>query len=122
MGRPVMQWQILAKNPDELGQFYTKLFDWKIDASNALGYRQVKTGAGRGIDGGIWPSPAAGHSFVQLFVEVDDVGKTVERARQLGATVIIPPQKLPDGDELAIIHDPEHIPLGLYRPPGTRSG
>jgi hypothetical protein len=115
MGKPVMQWQILARNPDAIGAFYTKLFDWKIDAVNALGYRQVDTGAGRGINGGIWPSPPEGHSFVQLLVEVDDVAQAVERAKTLGGSVILPPQKLPDGDELAIIHDPEHIPLGLYR-------
>ena len=28
--------------------------------------------------------------------------------------------RLPDGDELAIIHDPEHIPLGLYKPPAKK--
>jgi predicted enzyme related to lactoylglutathione lyase len=122
MGRPVMQWQILAKDPEKLGAFYAKMFDWTIDANNALGYRRISTGAGRGIDGGMRPSPPEGLSFVQLFVEVDDVAKHVERARQLGGTVIVPPQKLPDGDELAIIHDPEHIPLGLYKPPAAKKG
>ncbi len=116
MGNPVMQWQILAKDPEKLGAFYTKMFDWRIDANNPLGYRMIDTGAGRGINGGMWPSPPEGHSFVQLFIEVDDVAKFVERAKQLGGSVIIPPQKLPGGDEMAIIHDPEHIPLGLYKP------
>ena len=120
MGRPVMQWQILAKDPEKLGAFYAKMFDWRVDANNALGYRRIDTGAGRGINGGMWPSPPEGHSFVQLFIEVDDVARYVDRAKQLGGTVIIPPQKLPDGDELAIIHDPEHIPLGLYMPPAKR--
>ena len=41
--------------------------------------------------------------------------KTVEQAKQLGGKVIIPPQKLPDGDELAILHDAEGIPFGVYR-------
>ncbi|MGH7177764.1 MAG: VOC family protein, partial [Tepidisphaeraceae bacterium] len=76
-------------------------------------------GSDRGINGGIWPSPPQGHSFVQLFVEVDDVAQAVERAKELGGSVIIPPQKLPGGDELAIIHDPEHIALGLYKPAKT---
>ena len=27
----------------------------------------------------------------------------------------MPPQKLPDGDEMAILHDPAGIPFGLKR-------
>ena len=34
-----MQWQILAKEPAKLAEFYTKLFAWDVDANNALNYR-----------------------------------------------------------------------------------
>ena len=115
MGRPVTQWQILSKNPDRLGDFYAKLFDWKIDRHNALGYRAIDTGSKRGIGGGIWPSPPEGHAFVQLFVEVDDVPRYVKEVTSLGGSVLIPPQKLPDGDEMAIVRDPEGISFGLVR-------
>ena len=117
MGQPVMQWQILARNPDAQTEFYTKLFSWESNADNALGYRMINTGSDKGINGGIWPAPPEGHSMVQLFIEVDDVTEYVERAKSLGGNVIIPPQKLPDGDELAIIIDPEGISMGLYKPP-----
>lgn len=116
MGKPVMQWQILSKNPESSATFYSKLFDWKVNADNPLGYRMIDTGSKRGINGGIWPSPPDGHAFVQLFVEVDDMSATVKKATGLGAKVLIPPQTLPGGDELAILHDPEGIPLGIYRP------
>ena len=91
-GRPVVRWQILSKNPDAHASFYCELFDWQVDASNALGYRELRTGAEQGIDGGVWPAPPEAHAFVQLFVEVDDVPKAVERARGLGAQVIVAPQ------------------------------
>ncbi len=116
MGCPVMKWQILSKSPEATTAFYTKLFGWKVNADNRLGYRMIETGSKRGIDGGIWPSPPDGHSFVQLFIEVDDMAATVSKATTLGAKVLIPPQKLPDGDELGILHDPEGIPFGLFRP------
>jgi len=116
MGKPVMQWQIVTKNPEGLTAFYTKLFDWKVNADNALNYRMIDTGSKRGIQGGIWPAPPEAHGFVQLFVEVEDVPGTVKQATALGAKIIIPPQKLPDGGELAILHDPEGIPLGLFKP------
>jgi len=116
MGRPVVQWQILAREPAKAEQFYTSLFDWTVNANNPLQYRRLQTGSPRGIDGGIWPAPEAGHSMVQLFIAVDDVQDYVDRAKQLGASVLIPPQKLPDGDELAILLDPIGISFGLFKP------
>lgn len=115
MGQPVMQWQILAKDPDKVAEFYCQLFGWTVDADNALGYRMIDTGSERGIKGGVWPSPPEGHSLVQLFIEVDEMERSVERAVELGANVIIPPQKLLDGDELAIILGPEGVPFGIYK-------
>jgi predicted enzyme related to lactoylglutathione lyase len=115
MGKPVTQFQIVAKDPDKAAKFYGELFGWTIDTNNALGYRVVKTGSEIGIQGGIWPSPPEGHAMVQLFVEVEDVKATVEQATQLGANVVIPPQTLPDGDEMALILDPEGIPFGLTK-------
>jgi uncharacterized protein len=116
VGQPVMQWQILAKAPDKLADFYTKLFDWDINTNNALNYRMVDTGSERGINGGIWPAPPQGPSMVSLYVEVDDVGAYASRATELGGKVVMPPQKLPDGDEMAIILDVEGIPVGIFKP------
>ncbi len=116
MGQPVMRWQILAKDPAKVEEFYTKLFSWEIDANNALGYRMVDTGSERGINGGIWPAPPQGHGMVNLYVEVDDVDAYVAKATKLGGSVVIPRQQLPDGDEMAVILDVEGIPVGLFKP------
>jgi predicted enzyme related to lactoylglutathione lyase len=113
MGQPVTHWQIVTKNPDRLAEFYCKLFSWDMTADNALGYRMIDTASERGIPGGIWPAPPDAPSFVQLIIEVDDVKRHVRDATALGAKVIVPPQKLPEGDELAILHDPEGIAFGI---------
>lgn len=110
-----MRWQILAKDPGKAAEFYTKLFDWTVNDDNPLGYRMIDTGSERGIQGGIWPSPPEGHSFVQLYIEVDDVSGSVEKATATSASVIVAPQKLPDGDELAIVLDPEGIPFAVFK-------
>ena len=117
MGNPVMRWQILSKDPDKAAEFYTNLFDWTVKADNALGYRMVDTGSERGIKGGIWPSPPEGHAFVQLYVEVEDLASSVAKASGLGASIIVPPQTLPDGDELAILVDPEGISFAMFKTP-----
>ena len=115
MGCPVIEWQMLVKNPEAAASFYGGLFGWSVDSNNALGYRRIATGAAGGIDGGIWPSPPEGHNLVQLFISVESVPDYHRRAEQLGAKTIVPPQKLPDGDELAILLDPHGVPFGLMK-------
>jgi uncharacterized protein len=80
MGSPVTQFQILSKAPEETARFYGSLFGWKIDANNPMGYRQIDTGSKEGIQGGIWPAPPRASNFVQLFMRVEDVGASVEKA------------------------------------------
>jgi predicted enzyme related to lactoylglutathione lyase len=107
---PVVRWQVIAREPERLASFYAELFGWTIDAGNALGYREVRTG---GTDGGIWPAPPEAPAFVQLFAEVPDVAQAFARARALGAEAIVPPQALPDGDVMAILKAPCGIPFGM---------
>ncbi|MBI3789712.1 MAG: hypothetical protein HY275_02405 [Gemmatimonadetes bacterium] len=122
MGNPVAHWQILAKKPDEAAAFYQALFGWSVHTANRLGYREVDTNADGGIDGGIWPSPPEGNAMVTLYVEVDDVARYVKKATTLGAKVVMPPQQLPDGDEMAVILDVEGIPFGIMRRRASRRG
>jgi predicted enzyme related to lactoylglutathione lyase len=119
MGQPVSRWQIIAKNPDQAAEFYCKLFDWSVNTDNPLGYRTIDTQSGDGIQGGVWPCPPDGHGIVVLYVAVDDVAATIKQACELGGGVIIPPQKLPEGDEMAVIRDPEGLAVGLFKPAGN---
>jgi predicted enzyme related to lactoylglutathione lyase len=112
MSDPVVQWQIVTKDPDAVAAFYRKLFGWTITSNNALGYREVETGD-RGVPGGIWPAPPDASSFVQLFISVADVARSAEDAVNLGAKIIVPPTTLPDGDTMAVIADPHGITFGL---------
>lgn len=117
MGRPVVQWQLVTRDPQGAAHFYGELFGWETDDDNPMGYRRVDPGGDRGIPGGIWPAPPEATSFFQLFVEVEDVDAAVAKAEELGGSVVIAPQSMPEGDRMAVIHDPEGVPVALYRPP-----
>ena len=52
MSNPVMQWQIISKEPDKVANFYRSLFGWSISTTNAIGYREVQAETG-GMKGGI---------------------------------------------------------------------
>ena len=119
MGNPVVQFQMISKNPDETARFYSALFGWTVNADNPLGYRQIRTGSSEGIQGGIWPAPPQAPNFVQLFMAVDDVTAAVAKAQSLGAKVLIPPTMLPEGDEMAVLHDPQGMSFAVWRKPNT---
>jgi len=115
MGNAVTQFQIISAAPDQTAQFYSSLFGWKISANNPLGYRQIDTGSKAGIQGGIWPAPPQAPAFVQIFVSVSDVKGAVEKAQALGAKVMIPPTMLPEGDEMAVMHDPQGMSFAVWK-------
>ena len=115
MGCPVVAWQIVSKNPDAAAKFYAALFGWQVRTNNALGYRTVDTCSESGIGGGVWPAAPGATSFVQLFAEVEDVTASVAAATALGARVVVPPQRMPDGDEMAILSDPDGMSFGIMR-------
>jgi predicted enzyme related to lactoylglutathione lyase len=114
-----MRWQIISPESDQLAKFYCSLFGWEANRDNMLNYQAITTGSEQGIDGGIWPAPPSAPTFVQLFVEVADCAAYVESARALGATVVMPPQALPDGDVMAILQDPAGMSFGIMSRPTT---
>lgn len=110
----VSQWQYISADPERAAAFYRDVFDWRVDNANALGYRQVAAADG-GIGGGFWPAPPQAPSFVQLFIGTPDVAAAVERALAAGASVIVPPSVLPDGDVMAVLRDPLGVSFGLMQ-------
>ncbi|MDX2154727.1 MAG: VOC family protein [Bryobacteraceae bacterium] len=119
MAHPVTQFQILSKDPDATARFCEALFGWRIDAGNPMGYRRIDTGSSEGIQGGIWPAPPQASAFVQLFIAVEDAAQKSAEAQELGAKLLIPPTRLPEGDEMAVLLDPQGMPFVLWRRAGS---
>ena len=110
--RPVVHWEIEARDADRLKTFYAALFNWTI------GDGPIKR-IGAGI-GGPEPGPN-GHirqsdrSGVTLFVQVRDLRETLDVAAELGGSVIAEPFDLPGQPTLAAIADPEGNPVMLVQ-------
>jgi hypothetical protein len=120
MSNPVFEFQIVSKDPDGTGRFYGQLFGWSVNSGNAIGYRRIDTGSRDGIQGGIWGAPPEAHTFTQLFVAVDNVAAVVSKAETIGARVLIAPTILPEGGEIAVMHDPQGMPFAVCRREGER--
>lgn len=48
MGAPVVHWEINARDAGRVQEFYSKLFDWKVNANNPMHYGLVNTGSRQG--------------------------------------------------------------------------
>ncbi len=116
MGAPVVRWQMISPRPDEVVRFYSAVFGWQEDRANALGYRELRTGSAEGVSGGVWPAPPEAPTFVQLFVQVDDVEATIASVQAHGGTVVVPRSVLPDGQVMAVVRDPLGTTVGLVSP------
>jgi predicted enzyme related to lactoylglutathione lyase len=111
--RPVVHWEIEARDAEKQRAFYASLFNWSIGAGPIM---QIPAGIG-----GPEPGPG-GHirggserSGVTLYVQVADLRASLDKSVSLGATVVAEPFDVPDGPTLAGILDPEGNPVMLVQ-------
>ena len=114
MGQPVVHFEIYGKDEKKLQQFYSELFEWKVDANNPMNYGLVDTGGGRGIGGGI-AHAEPGTPSVTIYIEVNDLQTYLDRAVKMGSKVLVPVTEIPGTVTYALISDPEGNAVGLVK-------
>lgn len=113
MGQPVVHFEIIGKDSKRLQEFYSKLFDWHIDASNPMNYGIVDTHGEGGIGGGIGESNE--ESRVTFYIQVDDPQGYMNRIEAMGGKTIVPVTEIPDMVTFAQFSDPEGNVVGLVK-------
>jgi predicted enzyme related to lactoylglutathione lyase len=58
-------------------------------------------------------------SRIVLSIDVPDVDALLDRVRELGGTVLAPPNDMPWGQRVAHVRDPDGNAVNLTRPTGT---
>jgi predicted enzyme related to lactoylglutathione lyase len=110
--RPVVYFEIRARDIEVLAPFYKELFNWNIADE---GFRQIPAGIGgpeNGIGGHMREAKTTG---VTLYIQVKSLTESLEKARALGATVTMEHMQIPGGATLAAIVDPEGNPITLVQ-------
>ena len=123
MGQPVVHFEVMGKDGAALRSFYSKLFDWKIDADNPMNYGIVSregnvSPEGVGIGGGIGETPPGMPGHVTFYIGVSDVEAALAKAESLGGARVMGPEKVMDAIELGLFTDPEGHLIGVVNSPG----
>jgi hypothetical protein len=118
MGKKVVHFEIIGKDGKKLQEFYSQLFDWKVDANNPMNYGQVSA-EDSGLGGGIATGQPGESGRVTIYVEVEDLQGFLNKAEGLGGKTILEPSDVPGGPRLAMFTDPEGHVFGLIQAGST---
>ncbi|MFY9826283.1 MAG: VOC family protein [Thermoanaerobaculia bacterium] len=118
-------YDLMTPDPEGAKAFYTAVMGWgtEVWSNPEMPYMMWK--AGNRTIGGIMnmpPEAVAGGARPHwlAYVMVPDVDKTVARAQELGAKVMVPPTPIPTVGRFAVIADPQGALIAPYTPEGSR--
>ena len=123
MPRPVVHFEVIGTNPEQLRSYYSDLFGWNFDTPSPVarevsdvdsyGFIELVTAEdGTGIRGGIGGGDGY-DSHAVFYVGVQDVEGALQRAERLGGTRVMGPARSPNGLMVGHFKDPEGTLIGV---------
>ena len=104
LARPVVHWEVQARDAQRLRDFYAQMFNWVIGEGPIMNIPAGVGGPQPGPGGHIRQSEKPG---VSLYIQVLNLRASLEKAVQLGGSVHMQPVDSPGRATLAGIADPE---------------
>jgi hypothetical protein len=119
MANPFVHIELQTSDLAKAKDFYSRLFDWKLEDIPApegeMPYTIINVGEGTG--GGMFANPdpkVAPHWLA--YVGVDDIEASTRKARELGATVLQDVMHIADYGRLSVIRDPTGAVIAMWQP------
>ncbi len=111
---PVVHLELHTGNRARASDFYTRLFGWHAETVEVGHCTYLSLKLGDGIEGGIVEHDGEGSLWLP-YVEVADLLEVTERARGLGAAVVLEPREGPVGWR-SILAVPSGARIALWQP------
>ena len=93
---PVVHLELHTGDLAGASAFYSQLFGWDLEHIDTANGSYLALGLGGGLDGGIVECGTRRPVWLP-YVEVDQIDATTDRARKLGASVLLGPREGPAG-------------------------
>jgi uncharacterized protein len=111
---PVVHLELHTRDGDAAGDFLRELVGWRPQRVCTPAGSYLALGLGPTLDGGIVECETARPLWLP-YVEVEGIQRATERARELGAAVILEPREGPSGWRSALA-TPAGGELALWQP------
>jgi predicted enzyme related to lactoylglutathione lyase len=116
---PIVHLELHTGNLPRACDFYTRTFGWGAERVHVGSRSYLALDLGHGLSGGVVERDAEGSLWLP-YVEVPDLAAATERARELGASVIVDCREGPAGWR-SVIEAPAGTEVALWQPkPGGR--
>ncbi len=115
MANPFVHIELHTQDPDKAKKFYSSLFDWTLEEYPEMNYTIIKVGEGTG--GGMMksPMPDAPPQWVP-YILVDEIAVSAEKAKLLGARLLIDITEVPGVGSFSMFLDPTGAAFALWQP------
>lgn len=117
MGNGFCHVELSTPDTDAAKKFYKSLFGWKLENMSQPGMEYTMIGTNGGVGGGITKPQMEGQPTAWLsYVEVADVKKTIAKAREGGAQIMVEYQPIGEMGAIGVFVDPQGAALGVWAP------
>ena len=114
MANPFVHVELMTTDVAKAKEFYSELFDWKLEDIPGMDYTVINVGEGTG--GGMMKTVQPDSpSYWMAYVYVDDAAVATEKARTLGATICKEATEIPGVGWFSVITDPTGATLALWQ-------
>ncbi len=118
--------ELMTTDPDKAGKFYAAVFGWEphsVDMGGGNTYTLFHRPGTKGPNnqpigaGGMMKSPpGVPHSFWLTYVAVENADQATDKAKRLGARVVVPPTDIPNVGRFACWMDPQQASIAVLAP------
>jgi predicted enzyme related to lactoylglutathione lyase len=112
MAAPVVHFEVIGKDFEQLKSFYGELFEWELQDTSLDEYALVQP-TKRGIGGGV--GAAEDPYGITFYVQVEDIEAALEKAESMGGKQIMSPTEVAENTTIAQLEDPEGHRIGLVK-------
>ena len=112
--RPVVHLELHTGDQARASAFYARLLQWRAEVIRAGSCSYLALDTGANLSGGIVECRTLRPVWLP-YVEVDGIDEATERARGLGAAVLLEPREGPSGWR-SVVSSPEAGEVALWEP------
>lgn len=111
--------ELVTQDPAAAKAFYTKVFGWKADEKDMgpIGTYTIWMRGERQAGGMMKAMDPKAPSAWLHYVNAGKVDPATEKAKKLGATIVMPPMDIPNVGRFSIVTDPQGVFFALFQGP-----